>query len=462
MSKTIRIDHAKAAGAFLQKADHVAFHDKRLWDLRSKRDAQAHGIPEWETLRDLASGIKEHTLSHLADYIGQFVTQAEKNGVVVHFAADAEEHNAIVHKLMSERGMWTLVKSKSMLTDECEMRPFLANRGIEIVETDLGERIQQLDDEPPSHIVVPAVHKLRTDVAEVFGRTIGTDPKNSDIPYLAESQRAHTRPYYLKAQAGMTGANFAIAETGSFVVCTNEGNADLGANVPKLHIASIGIEKVLPRIEHLGVFVRMLSRSALGSPITQITSHFRAPRRGTELHVVLVDNGRSERLGMEDFWYSLKCIRCGACMNTCPVYRRSGGLSYGSTYSGPIGVIIDPTFNLRKYSSLPFASTLNGSCTSVCPVKINIHEQIYKWRQVIAERHQLPLAKREAMRVAGRILARPRLYRVAVEAAAAGIERLPRFMVYNPFNAWGRQREVPAAPRSTFRQWYVKHRGGGK
>jgi L-lactate dehydrogenase complex protein LldF len=260
----------------------------------------------------------------------------------------------------------------------------------------------------------------------------------------------------------MTGANFAIAETGSFVVCTNEGNADLGANVPKLHIASIGIEKVLPRIEHLGVFVRMLSRSALGSPITQITSHFRAPRRGTELHVVLVDNGRSERLGMEDFWYSLKCIRCGACMNTCPVYRRSGGLSYGSTYSGPIGVIIDPTFNLRKYSSLPFASTLNGSCTSVCPVKINIHEQIYKWRQVIAERHQLPLAKREAMRVAGRILARPRLYRVAVEAAAAGIERLPRFMVYNPFNAWGRQREVPAAPRSTFRQWYVKHRGGGK
>ena len=228
------------------------------------------------------------------------------------------------------------------------------------------------------------------------------------MPYLAESQRRHTRPYYLKAQAGMTGANFAIAETGSFVVCTNEGNADLGANLPKLHIASIGIEKLLPKIEHLGVFVRMLSRSALGSPITQITSHFRAPRPGTEMHVVLVDNGRSERLGMEDFWYSLKCIRCGACMNTCPVYRRSGGLSYGSTYSGPIGVIIDPTFNLRKYSSLPFASTLNGSCTSVCPVKINIHEQIYKWRQVIAERHQLPMVKKEAMRVAGKILASPR------------------------------------------------------
>jgi L-lactate dehydrogenase complex protein LldF len=346
-----------------------------------------------------------------------------------------------------------------MLTDECEMRPFLENRGIEVVETDLGERIQQLDGEPPSHIVVPAVHKLRGDVATVFARDLGTEPGNDDVHYLAESQRRHTRPYYLKAGAGMTGANFAVAETGSFVVCTNEGNADLGANLPPLHIASIGIEKLIPKIEHLGVFVRMLSRSALGSPITQITSHFRAPRAGGELHVVLVDNGRSERLGMAEFWTSLKCIRCGACMNTCPVYRRSGGLSYGSTYSGPIGVIIDPTFNLRKYSALPFASTLNGSCSNVCPVRIDIHEQIYAWRKVIAERNQLPLVKREAMRVAGRILGSPRLYRAAVEAAAAGIDHLPRFMLYNPFNAWGRQREVPGVPPTTFRQWYLKHRG---
>ena len=235
----------------------------------------------------------------------------------------------------------------------------------------------------------------------------------------------------------MTGANFAVAETGTVVVCTNEGNADLSVNLPKLYIASIGIEKIVPRIEHLGVFVRMLSRSALGSPITQLTSHFRAPREGTEMHIVLVDNGRSERLGMADFWYSLKCIRCGACMNTCPVYRRSGGLSYGATYSGPIGVIIDPTFNLRKYSSLPFASTLNGSCTSVCPVKINIHEQIYKWRQIIAERHQLPFVKQEAMRVAGKILGSPKLYRAAVETAGAGLEHLPRFMMYSRLERLG-------------------------
>ena len=203
--------------------------------------------PEWETLRDLASGIKEHTLSHLADYIEQFVTQAEKNGVVVHFAADAEEHNAIVHKLMSERGMTTLVKSKSMLTDECKMREFLEPRGITVMETDLGERIQQLDHQDPSHMVVPAVHKLRADVAELFGRTIGTDPANSDIHYLAESQRMNTRPYFVRENtAGMTGCNFAVAETGTVVVCTNEGNADLSANVPPLHIASIGIEKLIP------------------------------------------------------------------------------------------------------------------------------------------------------------------------------------------------------------------------
>jgi L-lactate dehydrogenase complex protein LldF len=454
-----RVDHAEASSKFIAIKVHADFHDQRLWDLRQRRDLESEALPEWQELRELASAIKEHTLTHLADYLEQFERNATANGIVVHWARDAAEHNQIVLDILSSRGVTTVVKSKSMLTDECEMRPFLEHRDIEVVETDLGERIQQLDDEPPSHIVVPAVHKLRADVAEVFARTIGTDPTNHDVPYLAESQRQHTRPYYLKAQAGMTGANFAVAETGSFVVCTNEGNADLSANLPKLHIASIGIEKLIPKVGHLGVFIRMLSRSALGSPITQITSHFRAPRAGGEMHVVLVDNGRSERLGMADFWYSLKCIRCGACMNTCPVYRRSGGLSYGATYSGPIGVIIDPTFNLRKYSALPFASTLNGSCSNVCPVKINIHEQIYKWRQIIAERHQLPMVKKEAMRVAGRILGSPNLYRAAVEAAAAGIEHLPRFMIYNPFNAWGRQREVPASPPQTFRQWYLKNRG---
>ncbi|MGI4862212.1 MAG: lactate utilization protein B [Janthinobacterium lividum] len=461
MKHPARVDHAAAAAAFIDKPAHVAFHDKRLWDLRAKRDAQTQGIAEWEALRSVASNIKEHTLSHLADYLAQFADRAEANGVVVHWAADAEEHNAIVHRLLTERGMTALVKSKSMLTDECRMRDYLEPRGITVMETDLGERIQQLDGQDPSHMVVPAVHKLRGDVAALFGRTIGTDPANSDIHYLAESQRMHTRPYFVRDRtAGMTGCNFAVAETGTVVVCTNEGNADLSANVPALHIASIGIEKLIPSIADLGVFIRMLSRSALGSPITQYTSHFRAPRPGTEMHYILVDNGRSERLAMEDFWYSLKCIRCGACMNTCPVYRRSGGLSYGGTYSGPIGAIINPTYDLKRYSALPFASTLNGSCTQVCPVRINIHEQIYKWRQVIAAEHEVPFVKAEVLKMAGKLLASPTLYRATVASMGSALRRLPNFVLYNPLNIWGRQRTLPDAPAQTFHQWYKANRLG--
>jgi L-lactate dehydrogenase complex protein LldF len=282
------------------------------------------------------------------------------------------------------------------------------------------------------------------------------------VHYLAEAQRESNRPLIVAAGAGMTGCNFAVAETGSVVVCTNEGNADLSTNVPKLHIASIGIEKVIPRLEHLAVFVRLLSRSALGSPMTQYTSHFRGPREGGEMHIVLVDNGRSARLGLEEFWTSLKCIRCGACMNTCPVYRRSGGLSYGATYSGPIGLIIDPTFNARKYSNLPFASTLNGSCSNVCPVKINIHEQIYAWRRELVNRHEVPFVKKAAMKAAGELLSRPAAYRAAIAAADVALAHLPRFVIYNGLNAWGKGREVPRPPKQTFHSWYQVNRGGRK
>lgn len=457
-----RIDHAEAASHFIAAKENEAFHDKRLWDLRQKRDRMRDEIPEWEELRSLASAIKEHTLTHLSDYLQQFEANAKANGAEVHWAVDAADHNRIVHEILEARGVRTLVKSKSMLTDECELRPHLERRGITVIETDLGERIQQLDDEPPSHIVVPAVHKLRGDVARVFARTIGSDAANDDPHYLSERARINTRPYFLEAEAGMTGANFAVVETGGFVVCTNEGNADLSANVPKLHIASIGIEKLVPRLEHLPVFLRMLSRSAVGSPITQYTTHFRRPRRDGELHIILVDNGRSERLGMDDFWTSLKCIRCGACMNTCPVYRRSGGLSYGAVYSGPIGIILNPAHDLRRYSNLPYASTLNGSCTAVCPVKINIHEQIYQWRRVMSEHNQLPLVKTAAMKVAGRLLSDPKAYRRTIAVTDAALEYLPRFLLYARFNAWGKQRENPVTPDQTFHGWYLKNRGASR
>ena len=361
-------------------------------------------------------------------------------------------------EILEKHGVKSLIKSKSMVTEECNMREYLEPRGVVVTETDLGERIQQLDNQMPSHIVVPAVHKLTPDVAKIFAEHYHTDPNDDDPQSLAWSQRLAARPVILAADAGMTGGNFVVAETGSFVVCTNEGNADLSATVPGLHIATLGIERLVPRMADLGVFVRMLSRSALGSPITQYTTHFRGPQDGGEMHVVLVDNGRSHRLGMEDFWTSLKCIRCGACMNTCPVYRRSGGLSYGAVYSGPIGAIIDPTFNERKYSTLPFASTMNGSCTNVCPVRINIHDQLYKWRRVLAEHHELPFVKREVMNMAGRLMGQPKLYRAAISGTETALGVLPRFALYNWLNPWGKNRELPHPVKQTFHSWYKQNR----
>jgi L-lactate dehydrogenase complex protein LldF len=452
------IDQHAAAERFIAATEHEKLHDERLWDMRQRRDHLRDGIEEWEELRELASQIKAHTLAHLGEYLEEFEAAAIANGVHVHWAFDGAEHNRIVHDILKDHGARNIIKSKSMLTDECGFREYMAAAGIEVVETDLGERIQQLDNEGPSNIVGPAIHKTRGDVAEVFARTLGSDPDNEDVHYLAEVQREATRPIILGADAGMTGCNFAVAETGGVTVCTNEGNADLSANTPPLHIASVGIEKLIPRVEHLGVFVRLLSRSALGSPMTQYTSHFRGARQGGEMHIVLVDNGRTARLGMEEFWTSLKCIRCGACMATCPVYRRSGGLSYGATYSGPIGLIINPTINRHKYSALPFSSTLNGSCTNVCPVKINIHEQILAWRKVMAEQHEISLPKSLMMKAAGEILSRPALYRAAISAAHAALRSLPHFAVYNRLNTWTRGREMPQVPKTSFHSWWKENR----
>jgi L-lactate dehydrogenase complex protein LldF len=272
--------------------------------------------------------------------------------------------------------------------------------------------------------------------------------------------REHTRPLILDAQAGMTGANFAVAETGAVVTVTNEGNADLSANVPKLRICSVGIEKVVPGVEQLAVFIRLLTRSATGERITQYTSHFAAPRAGGEMHIVLVDNGRSQRLADERFWPSLKCIRCGACMNTCPVYRRSGGLSYGSTYMGPIGIIMMPSVDIHRHRELPYASTINGSCSNVCPVQINIHEQIYQWREVMGAKGEFSTTKKAAMKVADQLLSNPRAYRAATEAGEGALRVLPRFAIYNRLNAWGRRRELPRPAAETFHQWYARNRAG--
>ena len=452
------VDQAKNAEAFLADTAHEDRLDKLLWMMRMRRDAAARLVPEWEDLRTLASEIKEHTLSNLAEYLEQFEANAKANGVTVHWARDAHEHNQIVYDILAENRIEVLIKSKSMLTEECELRQFLERRSIRVTETDLGERIQQLDDQPPGHIVGPSIHKTTKDVATLFSQKYGSDPNNEDPAYLAGVMRDNTRPDILNAAAGMTGANFVVAETGAIVVATNEGNADLSAHTPMLHICSVGIEKIIPTTESLAVFIRLLARSATGETITQYTSSFRGPRKGATMHVVLVDNGRSERLGMERFWHSLKCIRCAACMNTCPVYRRSGGLSYGATYMGPIGIIVMPAFDVRKYSELPFASTLNGSCSNVCPVKIDIHEQIYGWREVMEEKGHIQTVKKQAMRVADKVLSNPTLYQISTTSLSAALEVLPHFTIYNRLNAWGKHRDIPDAASETFHEWYKNHR----
>lgn len=457
-----KVDHSAAAAAFNEDAARTAWHDGALWFVRQKRDRAAAQVPEWEALRTLAAAIKAHTLSRLDEYLEQFEARARANGIHVHWARDAGEHNRIVYDLLRARGVRRIVKSKSMLTEECGLNPYLEARGIDVVDTDLGERIVQLRGEPPSHIVLPAIHLRREDVGVLFEEKLGTEHGATDPGYLTAAARQHLRTRFLSADAALTGVNFAVAETGGFVVCTNEGNADLGVHLAPLHVASMGIEKVVPKAEHLGVFLRLLARSATGQPVTTYTSHFHGPHPGGELHVVIVDNGRSAHLGRPVFREALKCIRCGACMNTCPVYRRSGGHSYGATVPGPIGAVLAPGRDAARYASLPFASTLCGSCNDVCPVKIDLHAQLYAWRQeVVAAPVAGASAKRRLMRFAARVLASPRLYRAAGRLARVALRRLPRTFVYRPFNVWGRARDLPAPPAESFRDWYVRHRQTG-
>nr|WP_221407677.1 lactate utilization protein B [Thermoflexibacter ruber] len=452
------MNHAQESQKFNQDAQRTHWHDETLWFVRNKRDKAAKAIPEWEELRELASQIKANVLSNLDDYLIEFEKNALTNGVKVHWVSNAEEHNQIIYNILKARGVRCMAKSKSMLTEECHLNDFLIKKGIEVVDTDLGERIMQFLDEPPSHIVMPAIHLKKEEIGELFHEKLGTEQGAADPQYLTESARQHLRSKFLGAEAALTGVNFAIAETGGFVVCTNEGNADLGVHLAPIHIASMGIEKIIPKLHHLGVFLRLLARSATGQPITSYSSHFLKPKQGSEMHIVIVDNGRTEQLGRKDFRKSLYCIRCGACMNTCPVYRRSGGHSYGFTVPGPIGSILSPNMDLKKYSTLPFASTLCGSCSDVCPVKIDIHEQLYKWRQIIAKEGLVPPLKAQGLKVLNRILSNPSLYKIAGRTGRGLLRISPRFLVNNPLNTWTKQREMPQPPKESFREWYVKNR----
>ncbi len=475
--------HSKAAKEFLKNQKYAHWHDATFWAVRTKRDNMAQGLNEWEQLREKASQIKRHTITHLDKYLDEFSTNAEKNGAIVHWAKDATEFNEIVYGILECHKVKKMVKSKSMLTEECEMNPYLEDRGIEVVETDLGERIIQLKGQKPSHIVMPAIHLNHDDVGELFEeKGISNEKGNHDPTFLTYRARLSLRNEFLTADAGMTGGNFGIADTGDIVVCTNEGNADMSTSCPKLHIAAIGLEKVIPNYECLAVFQRMLCRAGTGQPTTTYTSHFRKPRvtssttppegesctsdststvhpsgneRG-EYHIILVDNGRSEWVANEEHWESLKCIRCGSCMNTCPVYRRSGGYSYSYFIPGPIGINLGMLRSPQEHSGNVSACTLCNSCQTVCPVKINLGDQIYLWRQQLDSFGTANTQKKLMCRAMGLLYGSKSIYNLGT-SLAHWANMIPDSLMNSGLNPWAEGHAMMKFPKQPFHEEIKKH-----
>lgn len=451
-----QVNQVKLGAEFINRRAHRESHDRCLWEARMRRDKVASTIPEWEEMRKLASEIKQHTLTNLDRYLDRFIANAEANGIHVHRARDAKEHNEIILDIFRSHGVRTVTKGKSMTMDECGMREYMEAHGIEIYEADLGERIQQLDRQRPSHIVMPAIHKLRSDVAELFARTLGSDPDIDDPHYLNGVMRADMRPRYVKADAGMTGVNFGIAETGGIVVCTNEGNADISSTLPPLYVATMGMEKVIPRQSDLPLFIRLLSRSALGLDMTQYTSHFHGPRPGQEMHLIILDNGRSERLASPDYWQVLKCIRCGACMNTCPVFRRTSGISYDATYMGPIGIVLEPSYDLYKYARLPYSCTHCGSCGNVCPVKVPIPELVFYWRSEVVKHGYGQPSHNIEQAMAVPVLKSSTNLAMAEKVGLWALRNMPKALTESRLNPWAIDHTNPEPPKETFRQYYAR------
>jgi L-lactate dehydrogenase complex protein LldF len=452
---TARFD--ERAGEVLVSEEAVRRHDTAVYDLRTRRDAAVAEVPDWEALRERASGIKAHLLDHLDRYLEHFEERARAAGVRVHWAVDAAGANRIISELLTSRAVRSVIKSKSMLTEECGLNPELEARGIEVVDTDLGERIVQLAGEPPSHIIVPAIHRSRYEVGELFHRTMGTPQGESDPERLTRLARADLREKFIRADAAITGVNFAVAETGSIVVVTNEGNADLGMSLPNVHIACMGLEKLIPAMSDLPVFLRLLARSATGQPISVYTSIVTGPRPGAELHVVIVDNGRSELLAADGHREALGCIRCGACLNTCPVYRKAGGYSYDQPIPGPIGAVLAPALRAKQGGAeLAHASSLCGSCSAVCPVRIDLHGQLLAWRREVSTAGP---GERLATSAAGSVLKRPGLLNGAGRTAERFWSLLGRRFKGNPAGPWLDGRELPAHPGESFRARWLRTRG---
>ena len=383
-----------------------------------RRKQAAASLPNWEDLRSQARAIKDEVLGHLDRYLEEFAQNAESRGATVHWARDAVEANSIICGLATERNARIVVKSKSMTTEETHLNDALEAAGMQVVETDLGEYIIQLAHEPPSHIIAPAIHKTRYQVSELFASELGMAPTD-DIGQMTSTARATLRDRFAAAEVGISGVNFAVAETGTIVIVENEGNIRLTTSLPRMHIAMMGIEKVIPRFVDLDVFLKLLPRSGTGQRLTTYQSFITGTKRRPEdegpeeLHIVLLDNGRSRMLAHPVTRQSLACIRCGACLNACPVYQQVGGHAYGSVYPGPIGAVITPQLmGIGKAAQLPYASSLCGACREVCPVKIDIPRLLLHLRGEISPRKG-SLAERLAFKAWAKVMTSPSLYKLS-------------------------------------------------
>ncbi len=465
---------------FRQNA-HQALHDvqlqKALGNVRlnfiERRAAAAGNLPEFEALRDQARDLRDHVLVHLDLYLEAYENKVLAAGGHVHFARTSEEACQIIVDLAKERSAKTVTKGKSMVSEEIGLNAALERNGMNAIETDLGEYIIQLRGEAPSHIIAPAVHLNQEDVEAEFRRVHTHLPRDRNLEepetLLAEA-RAILRSKFLASDIGVTGANFLVAETGTSIIVTNEGNGDLTQLLPKVHIVVASIEKIIPTLEDASAMLRVLARSATGQDMSVYTTLSTGPRRPgdvdgpEEYHVVLVDNGRSNMLGTQ-FQDMLRCIRCGACMNHCPVYHAVGGHAYGWVYPGPMGAVLTPSLiGVDKAGHLPNASTFCGRCESVCPVRIPLPKLMRHWREREFERHLAPASARYGLGLWAFFAKRPRLYGLATSLAmrllALAGRSKGRFKWLPLAGGWTDYRDMPAPQGGTFQAQWKKQEGG--
>lgn len=433
------------------------------------RDRNRAAFQDWQAARQSASETKWEAINHLDEHLVQFAKNLEGRGTRVHWASTGSQAREIILGLIREKKARSVIKSKAMTSEEVHLNEALEEAGFEVVESDLGEFIVQLKKETPYHIVFPAMHLTRGEISELFTRELGSEPTQNpeDLTMIA---RRVLRKKYITADIGFTGANFAIAETGMLSITENEGNARLTAALPKVMVTLVGIEKILPRFEDLALFLPMLATMGTGQALTCYNSFYGGPRQAgepdgpEEYHVILLDNRRTELLADAEQRDSLHCIRCGGCLNVCPIFRNVGGHSYGTTYSGPIGAVITPHLRgLQDWKHLSSASSLCGACTEVCPVKIDLHHHLLQNRRNAA-RQKPGFGERLAWRLFSAIINRPRVYYLAKRAGRVLQKLHPviKGSMFDPARAWTKTRELPPLARQSFKEYWAARKQSDK